>query len=115
MLMVATGIPSYQIAEQLNATNNTIGRWRKHFLDQKMGGIIKDRPRGANQGGKKTSELGKLRQKIIKKTTEGKPKGSTHWTTKSMAKAIGSTLFFVNRVWQQAGLKPHLHKSLNVK
>lgn len=114
ILMAASDIPSYQIADQLNVTKNTVGRWRKRYIEQKVNGIIKDRPRGSNQGGKKTSEQEKLRQKIIKKTTQEKPKGSTHWSTRSMAKVIGTTHSFVNRVWQQAGLKPHLHKSFKV-
>ena len=112
ILLAASHIPSYQIAEQLNVTSNTVGRWRKRYIDQGLNGIIKDSPRGSNQGGKKTSEQEKLRQKIIKKTTQEKPKGSTHWSTRSMAKAVGTTHSFVNRVWQQAGLKPHLSKHL---
>jgi transposase len=114
MLMAANDVPSYQIAERLGVTNNTVGRWRKRYIEQRMNGILKDRPRGANQGGKKTSEQEKLRQEIIKKTTQEKPEGSTHWSTRSMAKAIGTTHSFVNRVWQHAGLKPHLHKSFKV-
>jgi transposase len=114
ILMAASDIPSYQIAEQLNVTKNTVGRWRKRYIEEKVNGIIKERPRGSNQGGKNTSEQEKLRQKIIKKTTQEKPKGSTHWSTRSMAKVIGTTHSFVSRVWQQAGLKPHLHKSFKV-
>jgi transposase len=114
ILMAASEVPSYQIAERLKVANNTVGRWRKRYVEQRMNGLIKDRPRGTNQGGKKTSEQEKLRQEIIEKTTREKPAGSTHWSTRSMAKALGTTHSFVNRVWQQAGLKPHLHKSFKV-
>ena len=114
ILMAANDVPSYQIAERLSVANNTVGRWRKRYIEQRMNGILKDRPRGTNQGGKKTSEQEMLRQEIIKKTTQEKPEGSTHWSTRSMAKATGTTHSFVNRVWQHAGLKPHLHKSFKV-
>jgi transposase len=114
ILMAANDVPSYQIAERLDVANNTVGRWRKRYVEERMGGLIKDRPRGTNQGGRKTSEQEKLRQAIIKKTTQEKPAGSTHWSTRSMAKAIGTTHSFVNRVWQHAGLKPHLYKSFKV-
>lgn len=114
ILLAASNMPSYQIAEQLNVTKNTVGNWRKRYIEQRLNGIIKDSPRGSNQGGKKTSEQEKLRLKIIKKTTQEKPKGSTHWSTRSMAKAVRTTHSFVNRVWQQAGLKPHLFKTFKV-
>lgn len=79
-----------------------------------MAGIVKDRPRGANQGGKKTVDQEKLRRKIIRMTTQEKPDGGTHWSTRTMAKAAGTTHSFVNRVWQDAGLKPHLMKHFKV-
>jgi transposase len=108
--MAVANTPSYQIAEHLGVGINTIGRWRRRYAEDRMAGIVKDRPRGANQGGKKTVAQDTLRKKIIKKTTQGKPAGATHWSTRIMAKAMGTTHSFVNRVWQEAGLKPHLSK-----
>ncbi|NKB60989.1 MAG: IS630 family transposase [Gammaproteobacteria bacterium] len=114
ILMAADHIPSYQIASELGVSSHTVGRWRRCYAEQRMAGIVKDRPRGANQGGKKTADQEKLRQAIIQKTTQDKPPGATHWSTRMMAKALGTTHSFVNRVWQEAGLKPHLHKTFKV-
>ena len=41
-------------------------------------------------------------------TTQSKPKDATHWSTRTLAKELGTTHSFVNRVWQESGLKPHL-------
>lgn len=112
--MAAANTPSYKIAEHLGVGINTIGRWRRRYAAYRMAGIVKDQPRGANQGGKKTVDQDKLRQKIIKKTTQDKPEGATHWSTRIMAKALGTTHSFVNRVWQEAGLKPHLFEHFKV-
>jgi transposase len=112
--MAAAQIPSYQIAEHLGVGTNTIGRWRRRYAESRMAGLVKDRPRGANQGGKQTVAQETLRQKIIMKTTKNKPGGATHWSTRTMAKALGVTHSFVNRVWQEAGLKPHLSKHFKV-
>ena len=112
--MAAAKIPSYKIAEHLGVGTNTIGRWRRRYAEYRLAGIVKDQPRGANQGGKQTVDQEKLRKKIIKKTTQGKPAGATHWSTRLMAKAMGTTHSFVNRVWQEAGLKPHLFKHFKV-
>ena len=51
ILIAASGIPSYQIAEQLKVSKDTVGQWRKRFAEQGVAGIIKDQPRGRNQGG----------------------------------------------------------------
>jgi len=112
--MAAANTPSDKIAAHLGVGTNTIGRWRRRYAEDRLAGIVKDRPRGANQGGKQTVEQDKLRQKIIKNTTQDKPDGATHWSTRIMAKAMGTTHSFVNRVWQEAGLKPHLSKHFTV-
>jgi transposase len=51
---------------------------------------------------------------IIKKTTTEKPKGETHWSTRTRAKALGTNHQFVATVWREAGLKPHLHQYFKV-
>ena len=112
--MAAAQIPSYKIAKHLGVGTNTIGRWRRRYAEERMLGIIKDRPRGANHGGKQTVDQELLRKKIIATTTQKKPKGATHWSTRTMAKALEVTHSFVNRVWQEAGLKPHLYKHFKV-
>jgi transposase len=112
--MAADDIPSYQIAKQLEVSKDTIGQWRKRFAEQGLSGIIKDRPRGRNQGGKDSASQQRLRARIIKKATTQKPPGQTHWSTRAMAEAVGTTHSFVNRVFQEAGLKPHLHKTFKL-
>ncbi len=108
--MAAANTPSYKIAEHLGVGTNTIGRWRRRYAEDRRAGIVKDQPRGANHGGKQTVDQETLRQKIIKKTTQGKPADATHWSTRTMAQVMGTTRSFVNRVWPEAGLKPHLSK-----
>jgi len=69
---------------------------------------------GANHGGKDSQSQARLREKIIKKTTQEKPDNATHWSTRSMAEALNTTHSFVHRVWQSVGLKPHLEKTFKV-
>lgn len=114
ILIAASGIPSYQIAEQLKVSKDTVGQWRKRFAEQGVAGIIKDQPRGRNQGGKDSTLQQRLRALIVKKATTEKPPGQTHWSTRVMAEAVGTTHSFVNRVFQEAGLKPHLHKNFKL-
>lgn len=108
VLLAAEGIPNYKIAEKLNLNINKIGRWRNRYAKNRHQGIEKDLPRGANHGGKNSVDQSKLRSKIIKITTQEKPKDATHWSTRSLAKKLGVNHSFVNRVWREVGLKPHL-------
>jgi len=93
---------------------NKVGRWRNRFAVHRFEGIEKDLPRGANHGGKNTEDQSKLRSKIIKITTQSKPKDATHWTTRTLAKKLKINHSFINRVWREAGLKPHLTDQFKV-
>tara|TARA_R110001592_G_scaffold238227_2_gene497714 strand:- start:223 stop:468 length:246 start_codon:yes stop_codon:yes gene_type:complete len=75
-----------------------VGQWRNRFSQKGFQSIEQDLPRGANHGGKNSEEQRKLRSKIIKITTQEKPKGSTHWSTRSLAGVLGINHSFVNRV-----------------
>jgi transposase/transposase-like protein len=114
VLMAADGVPNYKIAKKLGVDVNKVGRWRNRFVDERLAGIEKDRPRGANHGGKNSLEQAKLRSKVIEVTTQQKPKGATHWSTRSLARFLGINHTFVNRVWRDAGLKPHLTVTFKV-
>lgn len=114
ILLAAKNIPNYKIAEQLKMSVNKVGRWRNRFEQSGLPGIEKDLPRGSNHGGKNSEQQAKLRAKIIEVTTQEKPKNATHWSTRSLAKLLGINHSFVNRVWRESGLKPHLTKYFKV-
>lgn len=114
VLLAASGLPNYKIAERLGIDINKVGRWRNRYAEEGYAGIEKDRPRGANHGGKDASKQAKLRSRIIRKTTTEKPEGATHWSTRSLADALGTNHQFVATVWREVGLKPHLHKHFKV-
>ena len=114
VLLAGEQVPNGEIAERLEINKNTVGLWRNRYVEEGFEGLLKDRPRGRNHGGQNTEEQERLRAQIIHKTTTEKPPGQTHWSTRTMAKALGTTHSFVNRVWQQAGLKPHLHKTFKL-
>jgi transposase len=46
-------------------------------------------------------------ERVIVKTLEESPKDATHWSTRSMAKAVGMSQSAVSRIWRAFGLKPH--------
>ncbi len=114
VLLSAEGLENKDIAQRLNIPPNKVGLWRNRFAEEGIQSISKDKPRGANHGGKDTLQQARLRKKIIEKTTQEKPANATHWSTRTMAEALNTTHSFVNRVWQSVGLKPHLEKTFKV-
>lgn len=114
ILLSNQGCNNKQISKKLGIDQNKVGKWRNRYFREGYPSIVKDKPRGANQGGKDSLEQEKLCEVIIKKTTLELPKAATHWSTRTMAKEIGCQHSFVNRVWQDYGLKPHLVKSFKV-
>ena len=114
ILLAADNVPNYKIAQELNIDVNKVGRWRNRFAEKGYQGIEKDLPRGANHGGKNSSDQAKLRTKVIEMTTKQQPEDSTHWTTRSLAKVLGINHSFINRVWREVGLKPHLAAQFKV-
>jgi len=114
VLLAADGMPNYKIAVELQIDVNKVGRWRNRYAEKGIKGIEKNLPRGGNHGGKDTADQARLRSKIIKMTTQQTPKDATHWSTRSLAKVLQINHSFVNRVWREVGLKPHLTAQFKV-
>ena len=105
VLMAAQGMTNKAIAAQLGVDANKVGRWRSRVAKEGVGSIEKERPRGANHGGKHSDKQAQLRSQVIEATT---PNDATHWSCRSMARHLNTTHSFVHRVWRAHGLKPHL-------
>lgn len=114
VLMAAEGKTNKDICAELGISHPTVSLWRNRYAAEGMEGIEKEKPRGGNHGGKSSEEQAKLRSRIIEATTQTVPEGATHWSCRSMARAMGTTHSFVNRVWRAHGLKPHLIRTFKL-
>ncbi len=114
VLLSAMGLENKVIAQKLNIPPNKVGKWRNRFVEGGIESISKDKPRGGNHGGKDSLKQARLRNRIIKKTTQEKPDNAAHWSTRTLAEELNTTHSFVHRVWQSVGLKPHLEKMYKV-
>ncbi len=103
VLLAAQGMQNKDIAAELDTRPRVVGVWRKRFLDKGIKGLEKDAPRpGRNP---KISKA-KVKQ-IIDKTLHETPPNATHWSTRTMASAVGVSASTVRRIWNAHGLKPH--------
>jgi transposase len=110
IVSAGAGKSDQEIGAELGVDRGTCARWRGRFLDWGVAGILKDAPRA----GRKRSVLAAKAAEIVRKTTQERPENATHWSSRSMAKAVGVSEASVRRVWREHGLKPHLVKTFKV-
>ncbi len=110
VLLAANGLQNKQIAVQLNCKRETVGKWRKRFASLRLAGIKQDAPRSGPPAVARIQH----EAEILRRTTQETPPNATHWSTRTMAKAVGTSKDVVNRVWRDHNLKPHLTKPFKV-
>ena len=110
VLAASRGQENWEIAEELDVTRETVGRWRSRFVKEGVEGITKDLPRG----GRKPTKRSKVEGRIIRMTTRNVPTHATHWSTRTLAEELGVSQSMVHRVWKANGLKPHLVRTFKL-
>jgi transposase len=110
VLAAVAGKENKDIAAELNITRGAVARWRDRFAGSGIAGLEKDAPRG----GRPPKARDDLVRRIIEMTTRQKPANATHWSTRTLAEALGTNRSLVNRVWRANGLKPHLCHTFKV-
>jgi transposase len=103
VLLAAEGLSNVEVAERVGTHTATVTKWRQRFL---AGGVdaLADEPR---PGAPRKYGDDDIEAAIVKTLTD-KPVGSTHWSTRDLAKATGMSQRTVARVWNAFGLKPWL-------
>ena len=110
VLLAAEGKTDLEIAASLKISNQKAARWRKRFLQFDLTGLEKDAPRP----GRRPTISAKLKEDVIRRTTQLKPANATHWSTRTMAAEMGISEATVRRIWHAHGLKPHLVESFKI-
>ena len=103
VLLAASGQQDKEIAARMVTTPKKVSRWRKRFLALGVAGLLQDAPRP----GRKPTISVRLRQRVVTLTTRQQPSNATHWSTRTMAAAVGISEASVRRIWRAHGLKPH--------
>jgi transposase len=103
VLLAASGQQDKEIAARMVTTPKKVSRWRKRFLALGVAGLLQDAPRP----GRKPTISARLRQRVVTMTTRQQPSNATHWSTRTMAAAVGISEASVRRIWRAHGLKPH--------
>jgi transposase len=110
VLLAAEGKDNHAIASELGITRQKVGRWRKRYSEDGLSGIEKDSPRP----GRRPQISKKVRDEVIRKTLDEKPRNATHWSRSLMAKEMGLSDSTIGRIWKSNGLKPHLSQTFKL-
>lgn len=108
--MVFRGVPVLRISRSLEVERNTVLLWRDRVARQGIGTVWDIAP----GRGRKPRIDQKRVTRLVEATLRDKPRGSTHWSTRSMAKAQGVGKSTVQRIWEDHQLKPHLVRSFKL-
>ncbi|HEX7155817.1 MAG TPA: helix-turn-helix domain-containing protein [Burkholderiaceae bacterium] len=105
VLLCAVGAANDEVARQLDVTPQTVGKWRRRFLRQRLDGLL-DAPRSGAP--RKISD--DLVDRIVTMTLQDPPDGRLHWSSRTMARTCGVSQTAVVRIWRGAGLQPHVER-----
>lgn len=109
VLCCGQGLSNAQVAQQLQVSMPTVGKWRKRFVAKRLDGLL-DEPR---PGAPRTISDAQV-EAVITKTLESKPAQATHWSTRSMAEASGLSQTAISRIWRAFALQPHRTKTFKL-
>ena len=102
VLGCASGLSNKAVAARERVTAQTVGKWRRRFVESGVDGLL-DEPR---PGAPRTIDDAKV-ESVIVQTLESQPRAATHWSTRTMARAAGISVSSVGRIWRAFGLQPH--------
>jgi transposase len=102
VLGCAAGKPNKQVATEVGVWPQTVGVWRRRFVERRLEGLV-DEPR---PGGPRTITDERV-EAVVVATLEREPKDATHWSRASMAAETGLSKSSIGRIWKAFGLKPH--------
>src|SRR5882762_8143638 len=104
VLLSAAGVGTMSIMRAVGKSKPSVWRSQGRYLAQGIDGLRRD----ATRPGRKHPLTAAVIAAVVDKTLHEKPPAATHWSTRSMARAVGLSHTSVKRIWNAHGLKPHL-------
>lgn len=109
VLACADGETNTAAAKRYRTSQQTVCLWRKRFVERRLEGLY-DEPRVGGPRRISDEEI----ERVVVQTLETKPKGRTHWSTRSMAKKAGMSHTTIGHIWRTFGLQPHVVEQFKI-
>lgn len=110
LLRAAQGDSDQKIASSLSVQRRTAALWRARTGEQGIGCVWEIAP----GRGRKVHYTNAEVSRIVEATLQSKPKGCTHWSTRTLASDQGISKSTIHRIWQDHQLKPHLSRTFKL-
>lgn len=110
VLMWGSGAGLTAIVRATGKTKRTAYRWRDRYLERGIEGLKRD----ASRPGRKPPLSAAVIERVVGMTLHEQPPAATHWSARTMGKAVGLSHSSVQRIWAAHGLKPHLTKTFKL-
>ena len=101
IVLRAQGLSQQMVAERLEISMATVNKWSQRFERDGLDGLTDRSGRG-----RKPSISAEKVERVIVEGAQA-PSGRRRWSTRTMAKEVGISAASVQRIWKNAGLKPH--------
>ena len=109
VLACAQGMDNSAVAKGCRVTRQTVGKWRRRFLEQRLDGLL-DEPR---PGAPRKLDDARIEQ-LIATTLNERPRQASHWSTRLLATKLGISQSTVSRAWRAFGLQPHREETFKL-
>jgi transposase len=110
VLAASCGKTEAETASALNVNRKTVRLWRDRFTSKGLQGLWEIAP---GRGRKPTYGPDRIKS-VIDKTLQSKPKGSTHWSCRTLAADQGVSKSTVSNILRSHNLKPHRSKTFKL-
>ena len=110
VLATADGLGTNAIMRRTGKSKPCVWRWQERYMAAGVAGLLRDKTRP----GRKPPLPAETKLAVITKTATEKPENATHWSARTMAKAVGISRTAVQKIWKGAGLKPHLVRTFKI-
>src|SRR6478736_2611327 len=84
VLACAQGANNGEVARRHQVTRQTVGKWRRRFLEQRLDGLL-DEPR---PGAPRKLDDARI-ERLIATTLNERPRQASHWSTRLLATKLG--------------------------
>jgi len=109
VLKCATQMENQDVAEELGVNQDTVGKWRKRFVERRLDGLF-DEPRVGRPRTVTDADV----ERVIDTTLHDSPRKGTHWSSRLLSKELGMSQSAVARIWKAFGLRPDRAESFSL-
>ena len=110
VLATADGLGTVAIMRRTGKSKPCVWRWQERYVAEGVEGLLRDKTRPS----RKKPLAAEVKLRVLTKTANERPANATHWSVRTMAKEIGISHTSVQRIWAEAGLKPHLTRKFKL-